>query len=54
MSSTILTVHDLSKSYNIYPIFEGVSFTLNAGEKVALVGPNGVGKSTLLKIIAGQ
>ena len=54
MSTTILTVHDLSKSYNIYPIFEGVTFTLNAGEKVALVGPNGVGKSTLLKIIAGQ
>ncbi|HET9492624.1 MAG TPA: ABC-F family ATP-binding cassette domain-containing protein [Chloroflexia bacterium] len=54
MSSTILTVYDLSKSYNIYPIFEGVGFTLNAGEKAALVGPNGVGKSTLLKIIAGQ
>src|SRR5215211_5730252 len=54
MSTNILTVHNLSKSYNIYPIFEGASFTLNAGEKVALVGPNGVGKSTLLKIIAGQ
>src|SRR5436309_3159992 len=52
--TTLLTVYNLSKSYNIYPIFEGVSFTINTGERVALVGPNGVGKSTLLKIIAGQ
>jgi ATP-binding cassette subfamily F protein 3 len=54
MSTTLLTVYNLAKSYNVYPIFEGVSFTVNAGERVALVGPNGVGKSTLLKIIAGQ
>jgi ATP-binding cassette, subfamily F, member 3 len=53
MSQTVLTVHNLEKSFNIYPIFTGVSFTLNAGERVALVGPNGVGKSTVLKIIAG-
>ncbi len=52
MSSAVLTVYGLSKSYNIYPVFEGVSFSINAGERVALVGPNGVGKSTLLKIIA--
>ena len=51
--STVLTVHNLEKSYNIYPIFSGVSFALNAGERAALVGPNGVGKSTVLKIIAG-
>ena len=54
MSTTLLTVYNLAKSYNVYPIFEGVSFTVNAGERAALVGPNGVGKSTLLKIIAGQ
>src|SRR5437764_502084 len=53
MASTVLTVYNLSKSYVIYPVFSDVSFTLNGGERVALVGPNGVGKSTLLKIIAG-
>src|SRR5438093_12977721 len=53
MSSAVLTVYNLSKSYVIYPVFSDVSFTVNAGERVALVGPNGVGKSTLLKIIAG-
>jgi ATP-binding cassette subfamily F protein 3 len=54
MPATVLAVYNLSKSYNIYPIFEGVTFSINNGERVALVGPNGVGKSTLLKIIAGQ
>ncbi|MEO8287275.1 MAG: ribosomal protection-like ABC-F family protein [Chloroflexota bacterium] len=54
MATAVLAVYNLSKSFNIYPIFEGVSFTVNTGERVALVGPNGVGKSTLLKIIAGQ
>src|SRR6266496_664192 len=54
MPTAVLAVSNLSKSFNIYPVFEGVTFTLNAGERVALVGPNGVGKSTLLKIIAGQ
>ncbi|HEX8218057.1 MAG TPA: ABC-F family ATP-binding cassette domain-containing protein [Chloroflexia bacterium] len=53
MAVAVLTVYGLSKSYNIYPIFEDVSFTLNGGERVALVGPNGVGKSTLLKVLAG-
>src|SRR5688500_16381213 len=54
MASTVLTVHNLGKSYVIYPVFSGVSFTVNAGERIALVGPNGVGKSTVLKIIAGH
>lgn len=54
MSTAVLTVANLSKSFNIYPIFADVTFTVNAGERVALVGPNGVGKSTVLKIIAGR
>ena len=52
MSTAVLTVSNLSKSFNIYPVFADVTFTVNAGERVALVGPNGVGMYTVLKIIA--
>src|SRR4051794_26323114 len=53
MANSVLTVHNLAMSFGIYPIFADISFTVNDGERVALVGPNGVGKSTLLKIVAG-
>src|SRR5437764_108930 len=53
MPSAVLTVHNLSKSFVIHPVFADVTFVVNEGDRVALVGPNGVGKSTLLKIIAG-
>ena len=52
MSTNILTVHNLSKSYNIYPIFEGVSFTLNAGEKAALVDMQIADRAKTLRNIA--
>ena len=54
MAATILTVTDLEKRYISDLIFSGVSFQLNEGEHVGVVGPNGTGKSTLLKIVAGQ
>ncbi len=49
----ILDVNKLAKNFGYGPLFEDVSFTLNEGESVAIVGPNGCGKSTILKIIAG-
>ena len=49
----MLKVQNLSKSFSEAILFENLSFVINDGEKVGLVGPNGVGKSTLLKIIAG-
>ncbi len=49
----LLSVQSLEKQFNAQLLFSGISFTLDEGHKVALVGKNGVGKSTLLKIIAG-
>ena len=54
MSQPILRADNLAKSYGIHEIFRDVSFLLKMGEKAALVGPNGIGKSTLLKIIADE
>lgn len=49
----ILNVNKIAKNYGYSSLFEDVSFTLNEGESLAIVGQNGCGKSTILKIIAG-
>lgn len=50
----ILTVDHISKNYIGRLLFDEASFYLEEGEKVGVIGINGTGKSTLLKIIAGQ
>jgi len=50
----LLTVEDLSLFLDGESIFKDVSFTLKKGDKVALVGPNGVGKTLLFKILMGE
>ena len=54
MSRPLLQANRLSKSYGFREIFNNISFVLREGDRVALVGPNGVGKSTLIKILAGK
>lgn len=49
----MFTVQNLSKSYGIEPLLTNVSFSVNAGERIGLVGPNGCGKTTLLRLIVG-
>ena len=49
----IATAHNLTKSYGSDNVFRGVSFEIQERDRVALVGANGTGKTTLLRIIAG-
>lgn len=52
----VLKINDLSFQYSgtDQPLFTNVQFHVNRGERIAIIGPNGVGKSTLLKMITGQ
>ena len=50
----ILQGKNLTKLYITNLIFEHVDFTIQEGEKVGLVGPNGTGKSTLFRCITGE
>ncbi len=49
----LLTAENMSKSYTERMLFDHVTFGINEGEKIGVIGINGTGKSTLLKIIAG-
>ena len=49
----VLTVAGLSKSFGNLPLFENLNFEIKRGEKVAIIGNNGTGKTTILKIING-
>ncbi|PEB56078.1 multidrug ABC transporter ATP-binding protein [Bacillus pseudomycoides] len=49
----MLTVENVSKSYGDKPLFNGLSFSIAEGQRAGIIGVNGTGKSTLLKIIAG-
>jgi len=50
---TLLTAYNLGKYFGGQDIFADLSFSINLGDRIALVGPNGEGKTTLLRILAG-
>ena len=53
VAPAILSVMNLSRSFGSQPVLEGVSFTVHEGDRIGLIGRNGCGKSTMMKIIAG-
>ncbi|MEZ4462383.1 MAG: ABC-F family ATP-binding cassette domain-containing protein [bacterium] len=50
----VVEVKGVSKSFAEKNVLNNVSFTLQKGERIAIIGPNGIGKSTLLKILVGE
>ncbi len=50
----MISINNLSVEFSARPLFTDVSFVINPNDKIALVGKNGAGKSTMLKILAGQ
>ncbi|GHO89133.1 ribosomal protection-like ABC-F family protein [Dictyobacter formicarum] len=50
----LLTCKELTKSYGMHTVLDAISFVVNATERIGIVGPNGVGKSTLLRLLVKQ
>jgi len=49
-----VSAENLTKSFGVTPLFNNITFHINEGDKIALIARNGIGKSTLLRILAGQ
>ena len=49
-----LQIENISKSYGSKVLFENIGFNINEGDKIALIAPNGTGKTSLLRILAGE
>lgn len=49
-----VSAEGLTKSFGVTPLFQNISFHINEGDKIGLIARNGIGKSTLLRILAGQ
>jgi ABC transport system ATP-binding/permease protein len=50
----LLTLDQISLAYGYFPLFENASLRIDAGERIALIGRNGSGKSSLLKVVGGE
>ncbi len=49
-----LQIENISKSYGTKTLFDRIGFNINEGDKIALIAPNGAGKTSLLRILAGE
>lgn len=54
MENNFVTIRDLHFQFNDHPIFEGVNIDIPRGKIVAIMGPSGTGKTTILRLIGGQ
>lgn len=54
MSQVFIQFSHLFKSFCLFPLFEGISFSINDGDLFALIGENGAGKTTFLHLPAGR
>ena len=52
--ASYLQIENISKSYGPKVLFERISFNVNEGDKIALIAPNGTGKTSLLRFLAGE
>ena len=52
--ASYLEISNISKSYGPKVLFENIGFNINEGDKIALIAPNGTGKTSLMKILAGK
>ena len=52
--ASYLEISNISKSYGPKILFENIGFNINEGDKIALIAPNGTGKTSLMKILAGK
>jgi ATP-binding cassette subfamily F protein uup len=50
----LVNAQDLTKTFGADPLFQGISLSINEGDRIGLIGPNGSGKTTLLEILAGR
>ncbi len=52
--SVLISAHELRKSFGARPLFDSLTFSIESDERIGLIGPNGTGKSTLLRLLASK
>ena len=50
----LASFQNVSKTYSVETVLEDVSFQISSGDKIGLIGPNGSGKTTIIRILLGQ